>query len=82
MEDKVIIETILLLLCFISMVNIVIFILRNKDNSVDYDKLIKNLNEQKISDLEMLEYGNKEIDDIEFKILECKRELNFKLFKK
>lgn len=82
MEDKVIIETILLLLCFISMVNIVIFILRKNDNNVDYDKLIRNLNEQKISDLEMLEYRNKEIDDIEFKILECKRKLGFNLFRK
>ena len=82
MEEKVIIEIILLILCFISMINIVIFILRKNDEEVNYYRLIKDLNERKKMDLEVLRQGNKEIDDIEYKILECKRELGFKLFKK
>ena len=72
---------ILIGLCCISLLMFIIFILKNSDDNIDYDKIIAELNKQKENDLETLDNGNKEIDKIEKKILICKKELGIKLFK-
>lgn len=69
-------------LCILGGVAILIFALRIKWNDeIDYDRIIRELNEQKEKDLEKISRGNKEIDKIEKKILACKSALGFKLFK-
>ena len=67
-------------LCLISGIAILIFVLRNNDKGLDYDKIIRKLNERKELDLDILSIKNKEINKIEEKILSCKKELNMKLF--
>ena len=39
-------------------------------------------NEQEEKDLDIINQGNKQIDELESKILDCKRKLGFKLFKR
>ena len=82
MEEKVVIETILLILCVLGIIPVIIFFLRKHDNTVDYYKVINELNDQEEQNLDALALGNKEIDAIERKILECKKELKIKLFRK
>ncbi len=67
-------------LCLICGIAILIFVLRNNDKGLDYDKIIRKLNERKELDLDILSIKNKEINKIEEKILVCKKELNMKLF--
>lgn len=69
-------------LCGLSGLAILIFIFRQQDQGYDYDKIIRELNEQKKVNLKTLKERNKEINKIESKILDCKKELKFKLFKK
>ena len=73
-------QFILFSLCFLGVIAILIFALRNNDKGLDYDKIIRELNERKESDLDILSIKNKEINKIEEKILYCKKELNIKLF--
>ena len=61
---------------------VLIFVLRQHDTGYDYDKIISELNKQKENDLQILKDGNKEINEVEEKILECKKELKMKLFDK
>ena len=68
--------------CRLGGVAILMFVLRKNVQGYDYDKIIRELNEQKEIDLETLKNGNKEIDKIEKEILNCKKELKMKLFKK
>ncbi|MEG1142982.1 MAG: hypothetical protein RSA91_05450 [Bacilli bacterium] len=75
-------QIILFGLCALSVVAIIIFALRNNDKEIDYDRIIRRLNERKIQDLNILDRRNKEINKIEEKILTCKKELNMKLFDK
>ena len=82
MEEKVVIEIVLLSLCCLGLIAVIIFILRTNDEGINYSKLLKELDEQKENNLDILNLGNKEIDKIERKILECKKELNMRLFKK
>lgn len=76
------IEYILLGLCGLSIIALFIFILRTQKQDLDYDKIIRELNGQKTINLQKLKDGNKEIDKIENRILECKKKLGLKLFKK
>lgn len=82
MEIANYLQFLLFILCGLSGIAILIFVLRKQDQGLDYDRIIKELNEQKEFNLKTLEDGNKEIDKIESKILDCKKELKFKLFKK
>lgn len=75
------IEYILFGLCGLSIITLFIFLLRIKESDIDYDKIICELNEQKTIIIKKLQDGNKEIDKIESKILECKKKLGLKLFK-
>ena len=68
-------------LCLISSVALLIFIFRAGDQDIDYDKIIRYLNKQKEDNLRLLSEGNKKINEIEKKILECKKKLNMPLFK-
>lgn len=68
-------------LCGLSIITLFIFLLRIKESDIDYDKIICELNEQKTINIKKLQDGNKEIDKIESKILECKKKLELKLFK-
>lgn len=82
MEIANYLQFLLFILCGLGGIAILIFVLRKQDQGLDYDRIIKELNEQKEFNLKTLEDGNKEIDKIESKILDCKKELKFKLFKK
>ena len=82
MEAIIFLEIILLFLCILGCCAVVVFFMRKNRKELDVDKLIKQFNNQKESDLEKLKQGNKQIDDIERKILICKKKLNMKLFDK
>lgn len=82
MVEKVVVETILLILCVLGIIPVIIFFLRKNQTDVDYYKVIRKLNEQEEQNLDELALGNKEIDNIEKKILECKKELKMPLFEK
>ena len=83
MEIILFLEIILGILCILGLIVIVIFFIRKKDdNEFNVYKLINQFNEQMKSDIETLEQGNREIDEIERKILVCKKKLNMKLFDK
>ena len=83
MEVILFLEIILGILCILGLIVIVIFFIRKKgDNEFNVYKLINQFNEQMKSDIETLEQGNREIDEIERKILACKKKLNMKLFDK
>lgn len=75
-------QIILFGLCALSGIAVLIFALRKNDKGIDYDKIIRELNERKEKDLNTLDIKNKEIDKIEKQILECKKKLNIKLFDK
>ena len=75
-------ETILLILCVLGIIPVIIFFLRKNQSDVDYYKVIRELNEQEEQNLDELALGNKEINNIEKKILECKKELKIRLFRK
>ncbi|MBQ4584058.1 MAG: hypothetical protein IJA94_04150 [Bacilli bacterium] len=82
MEEKVIVEILLLFLCILGIVPIIIFFMRKNDTGIDYYRIINEWNEMEEQNLETLALGNKEIDNIEKKILECKKELKIRLFRK
>ena len=82
MEIGIYLQFLLFILCALGGVAILIFVFRKQDQGYDYDRIIRELNEQKEFNLKTLGDGNKEIDKIESKILYCKKELKFKLFKK
>lgn len=73
-------QIILFGLCALSGVAIIIFALRKDDKEIDYDRIIRQLNKQKVQELNILDKRNKEINKIEEKTLKCKKELNMKLF--
>lgn len=73
------IEIIFLYLCVISILAIIIFFLRSKQD--DYTVMIEKLEKNKENNLKLLKAGNKKINDIEMEILKCKKKLNMKLFK-
>ena len=75
-------QIILFGLCALSGIAVLIFALRKNDKGIDYDKIIRELNERKEKNLNTLDIKNKEIDKIEKQILECKKKLNIKLFDK
>lgn len=75
-------QIILFSLCGIGGIAIIIFALRKNDKGIDYNKIIRQLNERKVQDLNILDSKNREIDKIEEKILKCKKKLNMKLFDK
>ncbi len=82
MEEKVIVEILLLFLCILGIVPVIIFFMRKNDTGIDYYRIINEWNEMEEQNLEILAQGNKEIDNIEKKILECKKELKIRLFRK
>lgn len=57
------IEIIFLCLCVISILAIIIFFLRSKQD--DYTVMIEKLEKNKKNNLKLLEVGNKKINDIE-----------------
>ncbi|MDO5569535.1 MAG: hypothetical protein Q4G04_05465 [bacterium] len=67
-------------LCLVAGIVFLIFILRQEDKGLDYDRIIRELNENKENDLKTLDIKNKEINNIEEKILRCKKELGIRLF--
>lgn len=54
--------------------------IRQEDKGLDYDRIIRELSENKEKDLKTLDIKNKEINNIEEKILKCKKELGMRLF--
>lgn len=81
MNGLVILQIILFGLCVLGGVSVLIFGLRQCDNDIDYDKIIRELNEREEHDLDIIKKGDKQIDQLESRILECKKKLGFKLFK-
>ena len=82
MEVIIFLEIVLGFLCLLGLVAVIIFFVRKNDKGIDVDTWIKNANNQMNEDLKVLELGNKKIDEIEKKILVCKKKLNMKLFDK
>ena len=83
MDSKVaILQMILFVLCFLGGITILIFVLRKNDQGIDYDKIITLMKKQTEENLEALNEGNKKIDKIESKILDCKKKLKMELFDK
>lgn len=78
--DLVTTQMILFGLCLLAGIVFLIFLARNNDKGINYDKLIGQLNKQKDIDLNILTEKNKEINQIEEKILKCKKKLKMKLF--
>ena len=81
MEVTSIVQFMLFILCAIGGLVLLILIFRQSSYEIDYNEIIARLNEQEKIDLEIISKGNKEIDRIEKKILECKKKLGIKLFK-
>jgi len=81
MEVISIVQFMLFILCAIGGLVLLILIFRQSSYEIDYNEIIARLNEQEKIDLEIISKGNKEIDRIEKKILECKKELGINLFK-
>lgn len=81
-EIIVILQILLFGLCVLGGIAVLIFALRKWDNDIDYDRIIRELNEQEEKDLDIINKGNKQIDELESKILDCKKKLGFKLFKR
>lgn len=82
MEEKIVVETILLILCILGIIPVIIFFMRKNDKGLDYYRIIREWNEMEEQNLDTLKLGNKEIDEIERKILDCKKELKVRLFRK
>lgn len=80
-EIIVILQILLFGLCVLGGIAVLIFALRKWDNGIDYDRIIRELNEQEEKDLDIINKGNKQIDELESKILDFKKKLGFKLFK-
>jgi len=57
------------------------YVIFKVEDTVDYEKQYQELQEHERQSLFTLDDGNKEINEIEEKILECKKKLNMKLFK-
>lgn len=81
-EIIIILQILLFGLCVLGGIVVLIFALRKCDNGIDYDKVIRELNEREEKDLDIINKGNKQIDELESRILDCKKKLGFKLFKK
>lgn len=82
MEGLTSIQIVLLGLGGIGILVVIIFLIRVNDKGYDYDRILRELNEQQEKDLEELNAGNKKIDKIESEILKCKKKLGMKLFDK
>ena len=82
MEIENYLQFLLFILCGLGGISILIFFARQKDEGYNYDKIINDLNQRQKIDLQTLKTGNKKINKLEKQILECKKELNIKLFKK
>ncbi len=82
MELEAYLQFLLFILCGLGGLVILIFILRQNDQGYDYDRIIRELNEQKEQNLNLIDSDNKEIEKIEKQILECKKVLGIRLFKK
>ena len=76
-----ILEIMLTSLCFFSIVPIIIFFKRKKSSN-NIEIFLELYNDKMKSNLEKLNKGNKTIDEIEEKILICKKKLNMKIFDK
>lgn len=76
-----ILEIFLLILCLISIIPIIIFFKR-KTNQTDIKQLIEIYNDKMKENLEQLNQGNQTIDELEHKILICKKKLKMNIFKK
>lgn len=60
----------------------IFFVLFKTEDDIDYEKLYQFVEQQEEENLLTLNKGNKEINKIEEQILECKKKLNMKLFRK
>lgn len=60
----------------------IFFVLFKTEDNIDYEKLYQFVTQQEEENLLTLNKGNKEINKIEEQILECKKKLNMKLFRK
>lgn len=55
--------------------------LRKCNNGIDYNKIIRELNESEEKHLDIISKGNNQIDESESRILECKKKLNLNYLK-
>lgn len=79
-QEVIILQMILFILCGLTAIALLIFILRKNQQDIDYNKYITMMKEQTEFNLETLNKGNKKIDNLEERILICKKKLRMKLF--
>lgn len=82
MNELAFLQIMLFGLCVLGGISVLIFGLRQCDDDIDYDRIIRELNEREEKDLDIINRGNKQIDELESRILECKKKLGLKLFKR
>ena len=82
METIEFLRIVLAFLCILAIVPVIVFFARKNQPEVDVYKIKKMCDDKMEEDLETLNKGNKKIDEIEKKILICKKKLNMKLFEK
>lgn len=74
MEIEQYLQILLFILCCFGGIAILIFVLRHQEQQeYNYDEILKKLNKEKQDNLEILKTRNKEIDIIERKIFEKKK---------
>ena len=65
MNDIIIILQIVLFgLCVLGGIAVLIFALRKWDDGIDYNRIIRQLNKQEEKDLDMINKGNKQKDEL------------------
>lgn len=65
MNEILFLQIMLFGLCVLGGIAILIFGLRQFDDVIDYDRIIRKLNELEENDLDIINKGNKQIDDLE-----------------
>ena len=80
--ERIQLQYILFGMCTISGLVFIIYLLKSKDDGLDYDKIIAMMKKQTENNLNVLKRKNKEINEIEEEILICKKELGTNPFKK
>ena len=78
MNELAFLQIMLFGLCVLGGISVLIFGLRQCDDDIDYDRIIRELNEREEKDLDIINRGNKQIDELESRILECKKKLELR----
>lgn len=81
MEKIIILYVAFFSICLVFSLRCIIKVLRKNEETYDYHKIVEITNKQTKDNLKRLNRGNKKIDNLERKILHCKKKLGMKLYK-